>query len=54
MGMTNEQFKAYVAGLLDELEEFEEMRKHENEAVKALAETKIKKIIKRLHEALER
>ena len=54
MGMTNEQFKAYIEGLRDELLEYQELKNSPNKELQAYAEKKIERIIGRLQEALER
>lgn len=54
MGMTNEQFKAYVAILLDEIEEAHEMIRSENSMLMERGHKKLEKLKVRLHEALER
>jgi len=54
MGMTNEQFKAYIQGLKDELSEVEELRKSPSKEMQEFADKKMAKILSRLQEALER
>jgi len=54
MGMTNEQFKAYIQGIKDDISEALEMQKSPVKEVREYGEKKMQNLLKRLQEAIER